>query len=70
LTWNRENHSVSCTVKSDIDQDITLIERDGINTINTRATVSPSPLGQIARVIHLQAGVSTSVTIGLGQAKS
>ena len=56
-----------CTLRSDIDQDITLIERSGIKTINTSATVSPSPLGQIARVIHLQAGVSADISIGLGQ---
>ena len=58
---------MNCTLRSDIDQDITLIERSGINTISTSAAVSPSPLGQIASVIHLQAGVSTDISIGLGQ---
>jgi len=67
LSWNMTNNSVNCALQSDIDQDITLIERSGINTISTGASVTPSPLGQIARVIQLQAGVSTSITIGLGQ---
>ncbi|HVU27573.1 MAG TPA: glycoside hydrolase N-terminal domain-containing protein [Verrucomicrobiae bacterium] len=67
LSWDMNNQSVNCTLRSDIDQDITFIERSGINTINTSASVSPSSLGQIARVIHLQAGVSTDIAIGLGQ---
>ncbi len=70
LNWNMESNSVDCTLKSDIDQNITLIERDGINSINTSATVSASPIGQIARTIQLQAGVSTHVSIGLGQLRS
>jgi alpha-L-fucosidase 2 len=67
LSWDMKSNSVDCTLKSDIDQNITLIERDGINSINTSATVSASPIGQIARTIQLQAGVSTHVSIGLGQ---
>jgi hypothetical protein len=67
LSWNTGANSVNCTLQSDIDQSITLIERSGINTISTSATVSPSPLGQIARVVQLQAGVSTGISIGLGQ---
>lgn len=67
LSWNIGANSVNCALESDIDQSITLIERSGINTISTSATVSPSSLGQIARVIQLQVGVSTSISIGLGQ---
>jgi hypothetical protein len=67
LSWNIADKSVYCTLESDIDQSITLIERSGINTITTGAPVSPSPLGQIARVVQLQAGVSVSISIGLGQ---
>ncbi len=66
LSWNMGGNTVNCTLKSDINQSITLIERSGINTISTSAPVSSSPLGQIARVIQLQAGVSTNITIGLG----
>jgi hypothetical protein len=85
LTWNMSRHSVNCTLKSDINQRITLIERDGIENISigapntwlqklsqwwhgvSNATISNSPLGEIARTIQLQAGVSTRITIGLGQ---
>ena len=67
LSWNMQSNSMTCTLESDIDQDITLIERSGINTISASATISLSPLGQMARVIHLQAGVSTGISIGLGQ---
>jgi hypothetical protein len=69
LSWNMGSSSVNCTLKSDIAQSITLIERNGIDTISTSATVSASPLGQIARVVQLQAGVSTNISIGLGQLK-
>jgi hypothetical protein len=60
-------NSVNCTLKSDIDQTITLIERDGIGVVNTSATVGNSPLGEIAKTIQLRAGVSTSLRIGLGK---
>lgn len=66
LSWNNDDNSVNCTIKSDIDQDITLIERSGIDSINTDAPVSPSPLGQIARILRLKSGVSTAIAIGLG----
>jgi hypothetical protein len=58
LSWNIGRNSVTCTLKSDIDQSITLIERGGINTLSTSAMVSPSPLGQVARVIQLRAGAT------------
>ncbi len=67
LSWNLGNSSVTCVLKSDIDQTITLIERDGVESISTSAKVSASPLGEIARTVLLQAGVSTSITLGLGQ---
>ncbi len=67
LSWNMSSNLVTCTLQSAIDQDITLIERSGIATISTSAAVSPSPLGQIARVLHLQAGVCTAISLGLGQ---
>src|SRR5882724_1345449 len=70
LSWNMENNSVNCILKSDIEQSITLIERDGISSISTSATVSASPIGQIARTIQLQAGVNTHISIGLGQLRS
>jgi len=65
LNWDLTNKAISCTLKSDIDQDITLIERRGINQINIKTKVIESPLGQIARVIHLSKGVSTHISIKL-----
>jgi alpha-L-fucosidase 2 len=65
LNWDLTNKAVNCTLKSDIDQDITLIERHGINQINTKTRVIQSPLGQIARIVHLTKGVSTHISIKL-----
>jgi alpha-L-fucosidase 2 len=67
LRWDMTAGSVSCTLKSDVDQSITLIERKGIDAITTTASVRDSPLGAIARVVALQAGVSTKIAIGIGQ---
>jgi len=67
LRWNLDTNSVSCTLRSDIDQNITLIERSGIKTISTEARISASPLGQIARTIHLTSGQSFSIDMKLGQ---
>jgi alpha-L-fucosidase 2 len=67
LTWNMGTGTLACVLKSDIDQDLTLIERAGIQTISTDAQVSASPLGPIARVVHLTAGVVTPISIGIAQ---
>jgi hypothetical protein len=67
LCWDLGANTISCALQSDIDQSITLIERSGINTISATTPVSLSPLGQIARVISLPAGVPVSVSIGLGR---
>ena len=67
MDWNLNDNSVNCTLKSDIDQGITLIQRRGIVSITSGAPVEASPLGQIARVVQLQAGVSTNISIGIGQ---
>jgi len=67
LTWDKSAHTASSVIRSNIDQSITLIERDGIDGIKTDATVSDSPFGPIARVIQLKAGVSTPVTLELGK---
>jgi hypothetical protein len=65
LSWDLSVNAVTCILKSDIDQTITLIERSGIKNLTTKATASPSPLGQIARKIYLKARESTSITIEL-----
>jgi hypothetical protein len=65
FSWNLTSNSLLCTLKSDIDQSITLIERDGIKNINTKAKTTPSPVGQIARRIYLKAGEYTSIALEL-----
>jgi len=67
LTWDRRAHTVTAVVRSDIDQSVTLIERDGIERMRTDAAVSDSPIGEIARVVQLKAGVDTSITLSIGQ---
>lgn len=66
LNWDMSANTVNATVKSDIDQEITLIERSGIKTLKSSAAVGTSPVGDIARVIRLKAGVSTPLSIELG----
>lgn len=65
LSWDLTKNIVNCTLKSDIDQRITLIERNGINTINTSALVHSSSLWQFARVVNLKANISTPILIRL-----
>ncbi len=67
LDWSTGANSVNCTLQSDIDQNLTLIERSGIDTLSANAAISSSPLGATARVVQLKAGVSTGIAIGLGQ---
>lgn len=68
LSWDLAGNTVACALKSDIDQPITLMERSGISAIKVDAgtQVGTSTLGDIARVIQLKAGVSTHISIGLG----
>jgi hypothetical protein len=68
LSWDMEKNTVNCILKSDIDQNLTLIERRGIESIHSDAGLGDSPLGRIARVVHLKAGVP--VNISLRQLKS
>ncbi|MEO7716761.1 MAG: glycoside hydrolase N-terminal domain-containing protein [Capsulimonas sp.] len=65
LRWDANGNSVTCTLKSDTDQKITLIDRGGIKTISSAAAISASPLGDIARIVHLPAGKSTKITMTL-----
>ncbi|HVU27580.1 MAG TPA: glycoside hydrolase N-terminal domain-containing protein [Verrucomicrobiae bacterium] len=69
LSWNIQSNSVNCTLKSDVDQDMTLIERDGIKNIYTSATIERSPLGEIARIIHLPLGIPMDISIDLDHLK-
>jgi hypothetical protein len=68
LAWNMNAGTVNCTLLSDIDQSLTLIERSGIGSMSVSGgAIDSSPLGPEARVIQLNAGVSTSIAITLGQ---
>ncbi len=66
LSWDLKTGQVQCVLKSDIDQDLTLIERSGIKAIRTTAPTRPSPLGEIARIVSLKAGESTALALQLG----
>ena len=66
LSWNMDNRTINCVLKSDINQKITLIEREGIDDISG-PEVSDSSLGKIARTIQLRAGEATSITMSAGQ---
>jgi hypothetical protein len=67
LTWDRAARKINGVLRSDIDQSLTLIERDGIDTIQTEAAVSDSPLGRIARTLKLKAGEKTAIALTLGK---
>ncbi|GHU82696.1 lectin [Bacteroidia bacterium] len=63
MEWDSDNKSIHCTLKSLIEQDITLIERNGIQEIKTSVQVLPSPYGDIARIVHLPKNKSIKVSI-------
>jgi alpha-L-fucosidase 2 len=65
LRWDLGSGSIAATVASDIDQDVTLIVRKGIRAITTTAATHDSPLGPIAKVVHLAAGASTEIAIAI-----
>ena len=64
LTWDLNAHTIRVTLTSKINQSLTLIQRDGIASVTTDGNpVQSSPLGAIARVVPLQAGRATTLTI-------
>jgi hypothetical protein len=65
LEWNLEKGTVSCRLKSDIDQSITLIQRQGIETVSANVPVRPSAVGNEARTVHLKAGKTAKITLRL-----
>jgi hypothetical protein len=71
LTWDMEEGKLAVTLKSDIAQSLTLIEREGIRDIEVTsgtARIAASPLGGIARVVTLPAGQSVTFAITLDTA--
>lgn len=65
LSWDKNTNTVTATVRSDIDQTLTIMERQGIKKIDTTASVRNSSLGRIARDVTLKAGESTDITLYL-----
>ncbi len=64
LSWDMDTHKARVTITSDVDQNLTLIQRAGIEQI-TGGTVQNSPLGGIARVVPLKAGQPVTLDLTL-----
>lgn len=63
LEWNLDKQIITCCLLSDIDQDITLIQRRGIINISGNIEIVPSSIGQEARVVRLKAGQPAEITM-------
>ena len=63
LSWDLDKNAIECTLKSDIDQHITLAQRRGIKSISASAKVGPSSIGNTARVIEMKAGQSVKISL-------
>ncbi|GAA1007748.1 hypothetical protein Aple_071350 [Acrocarpospora pleiomorpha] len=64
LDWDMDSHKVKVTLTSDVDQNLTLIQRDGIEQI-TGMQVQNSPLGNIARVLPLKKDQTVTLELTL-----
>ena len=58
-----DKNTIECTLKSDIDQQITLAQRRGIKSISTNAKVGSSSIGNTARVIEMKAGQPVKISL-------
>ncbi len=63
LDWDRERKLIHAVVRSEQEQDLTLIYRRGIHALQSNVPSTTSPLGVGARVISLQAGVNATIAI-------
>jgi alpha-L-fucosidase 2 len=68
LAWDLDAATVTARLRSSTRQDLTLISRRGIRSLNSDAPVTPSPLGDHARVLALPAERDTRVRISLSDA--
>ncbi|WP_238018807.1 discoidin domain-containing protein [Dactylosporangium sp. AC04546] len=69
LTWDMDTRKVRVTLTSNIDQNLTLIQRSGITAVTADGvTVQSSPLGGIARVLPLVRGRTVTVELTLSAA--
>ena len=63
LNWDLHKNTIECTLRSDIDQQITLAQRRGIRSISANAKVGPSSIGNTARVIEMKAGQAVKISL-------
>ncbi|BDI29049.1 lectin [Capsulimonas corticalis] len=70
LRWDADGAAVTCVLKSDIDQDLTLIDRGGIQAISGAPKFRVSPLGRIARIVPLRAGKSVRIALRLDRLRA
>ena len=65
LEWDLDEKIIRCRISSNIDQDITLIQRNGIVSISGNVDIKNSSIGNEARIISLKAGESAEIVIFL-----
>ena len=66
LAWDMDALTVDVTITSKISQELTLIERTGIESIICEgADIKESPYGDIARIIELEQDIPTTIHIEL-----
>jgi alpha-L-fucosidase 2 len=71
LTWDLDAHTAKVTLTSNIDQNLTLIQRAGISSITSGdVTIQNSPLGNIARVLPLTKGKAVTVNLTFSAPRS
>jgi len=64
LSWNTANRSVRVKLTSAVNQDLTLIQRVGIESISSPdVAIGASPLGDIARIVPLRANVPATIEL-------
>ena len=68
LEWDLNKKEITCSLKSNIDQDITLIQRRGITSISGNVEIKPSAIGNEGRTIQLKAGQSARIKFSVGDA--
>ncbi|GAA1364417.1 glycosyl hydrolase family 95 catalytic domain-containing protein [Catellatospora chokoriensis] len=67
LDWNTDNRTARVTLTSAVDQNLTLIQRGGIQSISSSSiAIQGSPLGNIARVLPLRANQQVTVDLVFG----
>ncbi|MBW7457877.1 discoidin domain-containing protein, partial [Paenibacillus sepulcri] len=69
LSWDMDHRTVEARLTSGIDQDLTLIQRAGIEEISSDdVEIQSSPLGNIARILPLKANETVTVKLTLKDA--